>query len=193
MDYVRRHGYPSPAVEELQDDDTAMVLERVEGASMVDVLRRRPWTVRHQGRVLADLHRRLHAISAPEWLPEAPCGQGEQLLHMDLHPLNVLIGPAGPVVIDWTGASRGEAGVDVALAWVLMSAGGIPGGRVAAAVLGLGRSLLVGSFLGGVEVDGARRLLPEVVEWKCQDPHMSSAEQAGMRQVAARASGAGPG
>lgn len=33
-------------------------------------------------------------------------GEGDKVVHLDLHPLNVIIGPKGPVVIDWTGASR---------------------------------------------------------------------------------------
>lgn len=194
MAYARGLGYPVPAVADLADEGTAMVLERVEGESMVAAVRRRPWTVRTQGRVLADLHRRLHALAAPAWLGPAPCGEGDRLLHLDLHPLNVLLGPDGPVVIDWTGAARGDPGVDVALAWVLMGGGQIPGGRVAAALLGLGRSLLVGSFVGGcdpAEVESARRLLPAVVEWKVTDPHMSADEQAGMWRVARQATAGG--
>lgn len=187
MAYARDHGYPVPAVEMLDDDDTVMVIERVDGPSMVEWLSRRPWTVRAQGRLLAELHRRLHEIPAPQWLPDAPCGQGDRLLHLDLHPLNVLVGPRGPVVIDWTGAARGEGGADVALAWLLVAGGGIPGGRVEAALLGLGRSLLVRSFLAHSEVEPARRLLPEVLEWKLGDPHMQAAEQRAMRRVAERA------
>lgn len=195
MSHARQLGYPVPAVAELADDDTIMVLERVEGESMVDAIRRRPWTVRAQGRLLADLHTRLHALPAPDWLPPAPCGAGDRLLHLDLHPLNVLLGPDGPMVIDWAGAARGDGGVDVALAWALMGGGTVPGGRVVAALLGLGRSLLVGSFLkacAAADLESARRLLADVVEWKVTDPHMSVAEQAAMRRVADRA-GAGAG
>ena len=35
---------------------------------MVEVLGKKPWTLRAQGTVLADLHRRLHLIPAPDWL-----------------------------------------------------------------------------------------------------------------------------
>ena len=45
---------------------------------------------------------------------------------MDLHPLNVMIGAEGPVVIDWPNAARGDPVVDVVLAWVLMAAGEVP-------------------------------------------------------------------
>ncbi len=72
MSYARDHGYPVPAVEELSDDGTDLVMERIDGPSMVEALGRRPWTVRRQGAVLAELHRRLHEIPAPDFLGAAP-------------------------------------------------------------------------------------------------------------------------
>ena len=144
---------------------------------------RRPWTVRRQGAALADLHRCLHDIPAPEWVPAAPCGDGDRLLHLDLHPLNVIIGDKGPVVIDWPNASRGDGLVDVALAWVLMACGGIPFGRLKAAVLGRGRALLVNGFLRAWDLPALRRHLPAVVEWKVKDPNMTEAERQAMRRL----------
>ena len=73
---------------------------------------------------------RLHDIEAPDFLPAAPFGSGDKILHLDLHPLNVMVGPKGPVVIDWPNARRGDPSVDVGLAWVLMAAGQIPGSRL---------------------------------------------------------------
>jgi tRNA A-37 threonylcarbamoyl transferase component Bud32 len=35
MDYARRHGYPVPAVEEISADGTDLVMERIDGPSMV--------------------------------------------------------------------------------------------------------------------------------------------------------------
>ena len=72
-------------------------------------------------RMLADLHDRLHAIPAPEWLPQMP-GDGTSLVHLDLHPLNVIMHPdRGPVVIDWANASRGDALFDVGVTYVLLT------------------------------------------------------------------------
>ena len=60
MEYARQHGYPVPAVDELSDDGTNLVMERLDGSSMVAVLDKQPWTLKRQGTVLADLHQRLH-------------------------------------------------------------------------------------------------------------------------------------
>ena len=126
MDYVRGQGFPVPAVDEISPDGLDMVIERIEGPDMVAMMEKRPWTIRQLGRTLAGLHRQLHDLTAPDWLSEAPVGHGVSLLHLDLHPLNVMIGPRGPVVIDWARACRGDAAVDEALAWVLMAAGEVP-------------------------------------------------------------------
>ena len=60
-------------------------------------------------RVIGDLHARLHAI---------PFGDA-RLVHFDLHPDNVLLGPYGPVLIDWTNARGGDPDADVALTWLI--------------------------------------------------------------------------
>jgi aminoglycoside phosphotransferase (APT) family kinase protein len=180
MEFVRSKGYPVPAVEEVSDDGLQIVMERIDGSNMVDVLAKRPWTARKLGRVLGTLHRDLHAIEAPDWAHEAPLGQGSQLLHLDLHPLNVMIGPKGPVVIDWTNACRGDPSVDVALTWALVAAGQVETnwlvGKVAARI----RATLVSSFLGEVDQAAARRVLRDAVTWKVRDANLSEEEQAGM-------------
>ena len=91
---------------------------------------------------MAELHRQLHQLAPPDFLVPAPVGSGRRVVHMDLHPLNVIVAPSGPVVIDWTNASVGDPNVDVGLAWVLMGAGQIPGNGAWAAVLGRFRALL---------------------------------------------------
>src|SRR5262245_34511626 len=71
-------------------------------------------------RRLADLHDQLHLIAAPDWLPPLGTG-GDRLVHLDLHPLNVVMTVRGPVVIDWTNAAGGDPLLDVALTYVLLT------------------------------------------------------------------------
>jgi aminoglycoside phosphotransferase (APT) family kinase protein len=187
MTYLHEQGYPVPAVEEVSDDGRDLVMERIEGVSMVEAIGKAPWTVRRQAKTLARLHKQLHEIAAPDFLSPAPIGQGDRVVHLDLHPLNVMIGPRGPTVIDWTGASAGEPVLDVGLAWVLMAAGQIPGGAVMTKLLGWGRALLVNGFVDQFDRQEVGRRLREVVSWKVQDPHMSETEVVGMWKVVERA------
>ena len=184
MEYVRQRGYPVPVVEEISSDGTAMVMEYVKGPTMVRALGRQPWMIRRQGAVLASLHRQLHEIPAPDFVPPAPVGLGDRLLHLDLHPLNVLLGPSGPVVIDWPNAARGPAGVDIALTWALLEAGQIPDAGIRGAVMGRLRGSFVRSFLRGCDLTAAQTNLRAVVEWKIRDPNMSATEVRGMQRVA---------
>lgn len=183
MEHVRESGYPVPAIHEISADGTELVMERIEGPTMLALLGRRPWTIKDQAVLLADLHKRLHEIPAPNWMNAAPCGAGSQLLHLDLHPDNIMIGTEGPVVIDWSNAARGDRDTDVALTWVLLASAGIPSGRTKSALLGLGRSLLVRTFLREFDVDEVRARLHDVVEWKLTDPHMSPVEREAMRRL----------
>lgn len=184
MEYVRSHGYPVPAIEEISDDGTDLVMERVDGPSMVEAVSKQPWTMRRHGTSLGELHQRLHEIPAPDWLPDAPFGGGTELLHLDLHPLNVIVGARGPVVIDWPNARRGDGNSDVALTWVLVAAGGAPIGRVKGVLLGWGRKVLIKHMLDQFDVDAVAAQLNDVVEWKATDKNMTDKEVATMRALA---------
>lgn len=188
MDYVHARGYPVPAIREVSDDGTAIVMERIDGLSMVDVLGRRPWAVPAQAAILADLHHRLHAIEPPDFLGPAPVGTGTHLLHLDLHPLNVLITRSGPVVIDWPNAGIGDPAVDITVAYVLMATAQVPASGMKAAVLRFGRSWLTDSFLSHVDRDQVEAQLADVVAWKADNQNMSAAEVGAMRQLAERRS-----
>lgn len=193
MDHVRTFGYPVPMIDEVSADGSELVMERVDGPSMIAALERRPWLVRRHGAILAELHQRLHEIPAPPELgiPAGPGEDGDQMLHLDLHPLNVLVGARGPVVIDWTNAARGEGSADVALTWLLLSAAEIPGGRAKALLFGSFRGLLLKAFLEGVDQKGARRQMRAVAEWKARDRNIAPGERAAMERLVAEVSGPG--
>lgn len=96
IQHVRASGFPTPAV--VSHDGPDLVLERVDGATMRDDLECDVSELRAHAATLAALHRRLHAITAPAWL--GAIGPGDAVLHLDLHPENVLLGTHGPQVID---------------------------------------------------------------------------------------------
>jgi aminoglycoside phosphotransferase (APT) family kinase protein len=185
MEFLAGQGFPVPAVDSLSDDGTDLVMERLDGPPLMGALERRPWTLARAAGMLADLHRRLHEIAAPDWLPPAPAGTGDRVLHLDLHPLNVIVSSRGPVVIDWTAASRGAPEADVALTWTLMACASIPGGHLRAAALGRFRSLFVRKFLSNFDLGPVTAVLGDVVEWKAHDRNMSPRETAAMRRLAA--------
>jgi aminoglycoside phosphotransferase (APT) family kinase protein len=116
MRHLAQAGYPVPVVYDA--DGTDLVMERLDGTDMLAALARRPWTVREHARTLGSLHNRLHEITAPfGWNP----GHGDKVVHMDLHPANVMLTSRGPVVIDWVNARSGTPGADVAMAYLLMT------------------------------------------------------------------------
>jgi tRNA A-37 threonylcarbamoyl transferase component Bud32 len=140
MGYLRHHGVPVPRVAEA--DGPELVMEYVPGPRMSEELDVRPWRAGALGRELARVHRRLDEVPVPDFLPGTA---GDGLLHLDLHPGNVVMGPAGPVVIDWAFAVRGDRRVDVALSWLAMAVSRLRPVRSAA------RWHLVRSFLRNAE------------------------------------------
>jgi aminoglycoside phosphotransferase len=46
MEFVRSHGYPVPEIFEVSDDGTDLVMERIDGPTMVDAGAARPWNLR---------------------------------------------------------------------------------------------------------------------------------------------------
>src|SRR6204780_1830631 len=164
MQFVYESGYPIPKVGEISADGLELTMERIDGLTMVDTVSAAPWKAKRFGHALADLHTQLHELSGPEWLPSAPCGVGTQLLHLDLHPLNVMMSPRGPIVIDWTNAVRGDPNTDVALTWALISAGEVPTSGVTGKLVRLIRARLIRGFIGAFDRDDVEREVGAVVE-----------------------------
>jgi len=188
MVYLRQHGYPVPAVDEVSRDGSDLIMERVDGPSMVRAISNAPWTVTRHAHMLADLHVQLHDIPPPDFLPAVPILTGHAVLHLDLHPLNVMIARTGPVVIDWSTAALGDPDIDVALAWVIMASGELPGGPMTSTLLGTVRGVLVHSFLARFERGEITPKLRAIVDAKTTiDPHMSAMEINKMWRVVDRA------
>jgi tRNA A-37 threonylcarbamoyl transferase component Bud32 len=157
MEHARSHGFPVPAVHEVRDD--ALVLERVDGPTMLAAL-----DVDRHPAELAGLHERLHEILF----------ETDALLHRDLHPDNVILSPAGPVVVDWTNAAGGDPAVDVALVWVIAM------GEYDELAEAFARSF-VGHF------DDWQRGLTDALAFRLADPNVTAAVRARVRRQAGRA------
>jgi aminoglycoside phosphotransferase (APT) family kinase protein len=160
MAHARAHGYPVPQVYGWTATD--MVMDRLDGPSMLADLARHPWRLHRHARTLADLHRRLHAIPAPAGLP-APLGEGDRLVHLDLHPANVVLTASGPMVIDWPNAGRGEALADVAATWVILRSSRPEGPVTRRLVAAVGQRLFAAAFLAGFDRRRVFQHLPAVV------------------------------
>src|ERR1700735_4527890 len=125
MRFVADCGYPVPAVHDAGDG--YLVMDQGTGPMLFATAISHPDRIPAYGRLLAELHSQLHQITAPHWLPSVEGADGDSLLHLDLHPLNVLLSEDGPVVIDWANAARGDAAYDVADTWILFAAFDLPG------------------------------------------------------------------
>lgn len=161
MALAAAHGVRVPRVLELHGD--AMVMERIDGPTMEAALRRRPWRLRRQVDALARLHAQVHRVPL----------DGASLLHLDLHPQNVLLATEGPVLIDWTNARSGDPALDVALTWLILATSG-----------GLGGRLLAMAFRSRVGRDIIRAGLAEARTFRLADPNVTDAERARVLRIA---------
>jgi aminoglycoside phosphotransferase (APT) family kinase protein len=124
----------------------------------------------------------VHAVPAPPWL-DAPVGDGDALLHLDLHPENVLLTESGPVVIDWTNAARGPGAADVADAWLVMSAASLPGSRARAAVVAAAQGSFARLFRRAAGLDLASAL-PAAAARRLTDRNLGGRERRRIRHLA---------
>ena len=132
---------------------------------------------------MAELHERLHRILAPPGLRVAPL-PGDRVVHRDLHPLNVMMTPDGPMVIDWANASAGDPAFDVADTWILFACGTAPVRGIDRLIVPIGRRILLRAFLSRVDTVAARQAIPTAVDHRLTDRNMSPEEQARMRELA---------
>ena len=167
MRYVRERGYPAPQI--VRVDGRDLVLERATGPTMAVDMTRRPWTLIRHARVLADLHHRLHRITAPEWLPAI--GSGGTVIHLDLHPENVMRHGNGVLVIDWANARAGHWADDVAQTVVILAAADLPW-RLRLAI----RAFLA-IYLGSFDRAAVRAHLPGAIARRMADPNMTARER----------------
>nr|WP_330340388.1 hypothetical protein [Streptomyces sp. NBC_00557] len=96
MTYVRQHGCPDPRVRPT-GSRTELVMERLSGPTLLEALGDGRVSAQDAGALLASLLRRLHAVPGRD-----PADPHSRVLHLDPHPGNVMLTPAGPRVMDWS-------------------------------------------------------------------------------------------
>jgi aminoglycoside phosphotransferase (APT) family kinase protein len=193
MAHARASGVPVPEVFDVSGAD--IVMEHAVGPTMLDVLGRRPWTLRAHARLLARLHDLVHQVPASGlagFALRSPFGEGlpgadHVLLHRDLHPQNVILTGTGPVIIDWEGASYGPAIADVALTWVIVGYSEIPPvPPVQAAVMRALQSAFTRSFVRAAgPVDESWR--HTAIRLRLADPNTLPTEAVRLKRLAAAA------
>lgn len=126
MRHLAAHGYPVPAVRSAAGAD--LVMDRIVGPTMLQSMLAGEISLEETGRVLADLLHRLHQVTAFAGLQppmrvalQRNGSQPARILHLDLHPDNVLLSEQGPVVIDWTMAAAGPPDLDRAVSAMILA------------------------------------------------------------------------
>ncbi len=122
-----------------------LVMERIHQPTLASALGD-PGLIRDVLDLMVSLHRRIHAVAAPDGLPDLKqrlavriaraerlpralrddllerldaMPEGDRLCHGDFHPFNILGLDANARVIDWLDASRGAPAADVCRTYVL--------------------------------------------------------------------------
>jgi aminoglycoside phosphotransferase (APT) family kinase protein len=126
-------------------------------------------------------------ILAPRARGSGREGAPDSLLHLDLHPDNVILSPTGAVVIDWSSAKRGDVAAAVALTWVIIATSEIDGPPVERWVGMLLRRLFVRAFLRQVDRAAAARWLPAVAHHRLADRNLRPSERPAIHALLRRA------
>lgn len=177
MTRLAEHGYPVPRLRHTQAAapgraaHTDLVMQRLRGPSMLQALRRDTITAEEAGAVLAGLLHRLHTLPPP-----ASAGRGHRVLHLDLHPDNVMLTPEGPVVIDWRNTEEGPPGLDRSMSSLILAQAAVGPDAPAARAGAVLAALLTRLGPAVVQADAGAGCLTEARKRRAADPAMSESE-----------------
>jgi Ser/Thr protein kinase RdoA (MazF antagonist) len=104
---------------------TAVLLERLPGHDAGSLASRSPALARAVGRACGAVAARLATLPAPARLPpvRAAGSCAQQLVHLDLHPFNILVSDGAEItgVLDWANARVGDPVADRARSWAILN------------------------------------------------------------------------
>ncbi|MEU9864618.1 phosphotransferase [Streptomyces sp. NPDC047971] len=167
MEHLAGHGFPVPRVRSAAGPE--LVMRRLTGPSLLDALLAGTVTPEEAGTILAGLLHRLHGV---------PSASSAPLLHLDLHPGNVMLTPEGPYVIDWSTAEEGDPALDWAMsALILAEVAVAPVPYADGARAGLA-TLLSLADTGPLPLERARHR-------RALDPHLDASELARLDEATA--------
>jgi hypothetical protein len=149
-----RTGLPMPKLIDAAEINgrPGLIYERVDGPSMLESFKTRPWRLGGHARELAGLHAAVHKQSgaglaplradlvraieqakeaAPDLKQDAlrildRLPDGTALCHFDFHPQQVLRSAQGWVIIDWITGVQGHPAADVARTVILLASARCP-------------------------------------------------------------------
>lgn len=162
MAHVRAHGYPAPDVRP-PDSPADLVMERLDGPTMLQAFAGGELDAGEAGEMLARLLRALHAVPGR-------VSDGTRVLHLDLHPDNVILVPDGPRVIDWANAEEGDPGLDWGMSAVILAQVAVSAEPLAAPARAMLTALLADPS------DLTEEGLAEALRRRAANPTMSSQE-----------------
>ena len=189
MEHVRAHGYPVPEVFDASGAD--LVMERLQGTTMLDDLGARPWRMRHHCDTWIELHRRLRAMPVGDLGTRGfptRFGPPHAVLHLDFHPDNIMLTADGPMVFDWPNAALGPPEADVAMGWLIVATSTIEESWWLRAIAGVLRRRFVDRFVDGCGRSDARAVLAEVAIHRLTDRNVRPEEAERIRSLVANLS-----
>ncbi len=164
MAHVGALAYPVPKVYEAEGAE--MVMERLNGPTMLQAFGIGEMDLLEGGQLLAELHTRLHALPA-----RLSADSDVRILHRDLHPDNIMLTVRGPVVIDWGNATEGPPDLDLAVSALILAEVAAD----AAHPLSGAAQILMTGFLGHAGGDPLR-MLDRAVAMRSANPTLTAAE-----------------
>ena len=114
----------------------------------------------------AGLLARLHAL--PPQMPDKP---GDRVVHLDLHPANVMLEARGPVVIDWRNSGQGRPEFDVAVSALIVAQVAVDSAREEATLA----ATFLTAFLASVGTVPSEAL-DQAVRFRQADPNLTPRE-----------------
>ncbi|MEU7579985.1 aminoglycoside phosphotransferase family protein [Streptomyces sp. NPDC041068] len=180
MSHLAANGFPVPVVRSA-DTPSELVMRRLSGVTMLQAWMDGAITVENAAALLAQLLHHLHSIPA-----RASSLPGDRILHLDLHPDNVMLTPQGPVVIDWSTAAEGPPELDWAMSTLILAQFAVsPSAEVAAGARSM-LAALMGSLGAVVDLGDVRDgHLARARMRRAADPNVSSAELGLLDEAAA--------